>query len=221
MEAIIGLIVKDFLQTKRQQKTLIIYIVLALPIIMIGKTISFGIFLVILGFAMYGSSSFSYDELAMSDRFMSTLPITKHDILLSKYLFAILSTMVGLIIGFCLTFASRWFIGTESTAPYMKLNFYLSVFFALALLESIQIPIYIKYGVEKARAVLLAFTAFTYLLFFAILNALPLFENLHIEGIFSILTKEPVLSLFLLSGIPLTYCISFGISKHIYLCKEL
>lgn len=221
MEAIIGLIIKDFLQTKRQQKTLIIYIVLALPIIMIGKNISFGIFFVILGFAMYGSSSFSYDELAMSDRFMSTLPITKHDILLSKYLFAILSTMVGLIIGFCLTFVSRWFIGTESTAPYMKLNFYLSVFFALALLESIQIPIYIKYGVEKARAVLLAFTAFTYLLFFAILNALPLFENLHIEGIFSILTKEPVLSLFLLLGIPLTYCISFGISKHIYLCKEL
>ena len=213
MEAIIGLIIKDFLQTKRQQKTLIIYIVLALPIIMIGKNISFGIFFVI--------SSFSYDELAMSDRFMSTLPITKHDILLSKYLFAILSTMVGLIIGFCLTFVSRWFIGTESTAPYMKLNFYLSVFFALALLESIQIPIYIKYGVEKARAVLLAFTAFTYLLFFAILNALPLFENLHIEGIFSILTKEPVLSLFLLLGIPLTYCISFGISKHIYLCKEL
>lgn len=51
-----------------------------------------------LGFGMFGMATFNYDEQSKTDRYLLTFPLTKKEILLSKYILVILSTVIGAIV---------------------------------------------------------------------------------------------------------------------------
>ena len=87
MNNIKGLLVKDILQLKSYKKTLIFFIIIFIltSISNDGRIGSALIIMLTLGFGMFSIASFSYDETNKADKFILTLPLTKKEVVLSKY----------------------------------------------------------------------------------------------------------------------------------------
>ena len=102
MNVINGLITKDLLQLKSYRRTLIIY-TLIFVLTGIAQETTKGVSVMVavmltLGFGMFGMATFNYDEQSKTDRYLLTFPLTKKEILLSKYILVILSTVIGAIV---------------------------------------------------------------------------------------------------------------------------
>ena len=64
-------------------------------------------------FGMFSIASFSYDEMSKADRYILTLPITKKEVVLSKYILVIGSTVIGSILGVILSFVITLMINKQ------------------------------------------------------------------------------------------------------------
>ena len=106
MNVIKGLITKDILQLKSYKKTLIIFImVFAFTSISVQDGVeNMLVIMLTLGFGMFSMASFNYDEFNKADRYILTLPLTKKEVVLSKYILVICSTVMGSIIGIMLSY---------------------------------------------------------------------------------------------------------------------
>ena len=106
MNVIKGLITKDILQLKSYKKTLIIFIIVfALTSISAQDGVeNMLVIMLTLGFGMFSMASFNYDEFNKADRYILTLPLTKKEVVLSKYILVIGSTVMGSIIGIMLSY---------------------------------------------------------------------------------------------------------------------
>ena len=114
MKFLSGLITKDLLQLKSYKKTLIIYILI---FVLTGfaqeTTKGVGVMIAVmltLGFGMFGMATFNYDEQAKTDRYILTFPLNKKEILVSKYVLIIGSTIIGAIVGIIASFLIVFFI---------------------------------------------------------------------------------------------------------------
>ena len=117
MNIIKGLIVKDLLQLKSYRKTLIIFIVIMFIFSVMNQqqTEMINIFsmMLILGFGMFGIATFSYDEMSKADKYIMTLPITRKQIVLSKYILIIGATIIGGILGGIISFAIYYIMNQQ------------------------------------------------------------------------------------------------------------
>lgn len=217
-----GLLCKDMLMLKSYRKTLLIFLLVFFATSMLQK--SFGSFLpvmMILGLGMGALATFSYDEIAKSDKFLLTLPITKKDIVLSKYILVILFTFAGAIVGILLSLFVTPLIFKEAISLSELVGSVIGAWFAISLLESIQIPSIYKWGAEKGRMQI-------FIIFAGVAIVLGgIFFVLQKMGIdFSLLTQilkdyssYMVVGLLLLSFI--LYYISYRVSYRIFLKKEV
>ena len=103
MSIINGLITKDLLQLKSYRKTLIVFILIFVFAGLAQETTKgVGVMITLmltLGFGMFGMATFNYDEQSKADGYILTFPVTKKEILLSKYILIIGSTIIGAIVG--------------------------------------------------------------------------------------------------------------------------
>lgn len=156
-----GLMKKDLLQLKNYKKTLIsfiiIFILLAiLQLLIIDSYSLFNLFSIIItfGFGMFSIASFSYDEISKSDKYIRTMPISKEEIIQSKYYFIAFATVIGAVIALPINimlyifFADR-IILDSGIWGFLSITF--GGLLGVGILEAIQIPCIYKYGAEKAR----------------------------------------------------------------------
>jgi len=155
MSIIKGLITKDLLQLKSYRKTLLIFMIIFIFTSFAQSSIDgIGNMLVImttLGFGMFSIATFNYDETAKADKYILTLPLTKKEVVLSKYILVIMSTIIGAILG---TIISSVVISiVNKQLPDMMELLYSAIggIFGIGIIESIQIPCIYKYGSEKGR----------------------------------------------------------------------
>lgn len=100
MNQIKGLIIKDLLQLKSYRRTLIVFIfVFIAASIAQEHTRNVLTVMMTLGLGMFSIATFSYDEMAKADKYILTLPLTKKEVVLAKYVLVIASTVVGAILG--------------------------------------------------------------------------------------------------------------------------
>ena len=100
MNQIKGLILKDLLQLKSYKKTLIVFIIVFVATsIAQENTKNILIVMMTLGLGMFSIATFSYDEMAKADKYLLTLPVTKKDIVMAKYILVISSTVLGAFVG--------------------------------------------------------------------------------------------------------------------------
>ena len=100
MSKIKGLIIKDLLQLKSYKRTLIVFIlVFVATSIAQEQTRNLLTIMITLGLGMVGIATFSYDEMAKADKYILTLPVTKKEVVLAKYILIVWSTIVGAILG--------------------------------------------------------------------------------------------------------------------------
>ena len=222
MNVIKGLITKDILQLKSYKRTLIIFIIIFTLTSISGEG-GIGNILAImltLGFGMFSMASFNYDETNKADRYILTLPLTKKEVVLSKYILVICSTVIGSIIGMILSYIITFTITKQMPNIEEIISVGLGGILGIGLVEGIQIPCVYKWGAEKGRIQMVIVTAIVGLLAGGIIFIgkkaniqLPANNILNILNTF--------LPLIFIGITIIIYYISYKVSYKIYFKKEI
>lgn len=143
-----GLLLKDIINLKQQAKIYLLIIAVWMVIGFVNRDSGFfgGVMMIFAG--LVPVSSMAYDERAKWDRYALTMPVSRNDLVLSKYLLAaccalaggLLSILAGVIL-------SNDLAGSVQSAL---------VFFSLGMVfASILLPLMFRFGVEKGRMAML------------------------------------------------------------------
>ena len=149
-----GLILKDLMTIQRQLKTqaFVLIFFLFISIFMQQGLMLFTIIIFIVTFQTL--TALTYDEQSSWDKYANTLPISKGDIVLSKYILSILLMLFGLILALPIVFIIHRFTNNWASTEFFP-TFNLLVTLAFCML-ALLLPIYIKFGSIKGRMVLIA-----------------------------------------------------------------
>lgn len=222
MNIIKGLIIKDILQLKNYRKTLVVFILIFM-LVSISEIDGIGNMLALmltLAFAMFSMASFNYDELNKTDRYILTLPITRRQVVLSKYIFVIYSTLIGSIIGTVIGFILTSLVNKQISNIGEIITIGLGGMMEIGLIEAIQIPCIYKWGTEKGRIQMVLITALVIALT-GVIEFIVKKVNIQfpVNNFFDIFNKFlPVI--FIVTTI-IIYYISFKIAYKIYNKKEI
>ncbi len=144
-----GLILKDIYTLRQQGKIYLFMAVFFAAIALIGQDSSSFVGVICVLVAMLPVTALSYDERANWDRYALTMPLTRRDIVLGKYLLACIASAIGFLFAFCFTLVTN---GNLSRSAFLAATFWLLSLF----LFSVLMPIFFKFGVEKGRMIMLA-----------------------------------------------------------------
>ena len=147
-----GLIIKELQFVKLYKKNLIFFMILFSFLCFVNDTIdlSFPVFIPLI-FGMVATNSFVYDGQANSERYLLSLPLTKKDIIRSKYVYIFLFTMIGSILGVILAIILQSIKDSSALVVDNIVSAGIGALFGLMLLQSFQVPILIKFGYEKGK----------------------------------------------------------------------
>ena len=219
-----GLILKDLLQLKTYKKTVIIFVLLALFLVFCGNSQNPPIFITVLltfWFGMFGIIPFSYDEQANAERYIQSMPVTKKEIVLARYIHVFGIIIVGALAGTILSIVSCF----ATTKEFLDIREVLIIFstslFGVSFLEAIEVPCFYKFGMEKGR---LTFIIVILMAVFGVITAATAIESLNItyeqiEGMMLKLVNILPIILMLLTFV--VSWISYKISCKIYKKKEV
>ena len=220
-----GLLKKDLYNLSSYKASLIV-IILFCGIAIIG-TESINLAPIIIGVivGMISLSTFSYDEISKSNRYILTLPTNRKEIVAEKYILAIGATIIGGIIGFILTVIVVNIMNNVRPENIINLDYeslitsVIGGIWGISLLQAIQIPSIVKWGAEKGRIQM-------FILVFIIIAA--------VGGIYFLVTKANIninmemINLFinkfgliiLVATMIIMYFISYKIAYKVYKNKE-
>ena len=220
-----GLLKKD-LYNLASYKTSLIIVVLFCGIAIIGTdAIYWGSIIIGMIVGMISLSTFSYDEMAKSNRYILTLPVTRKEIVLEKYILAIGATIFGSLLGFILTLLIGNIMNYVRPDRVIDISIETLLattvggFFGVSFIQAIQIPSIFKWGAEKGRIQM-----FIVLLFLVLIGTGVGFLinesgfTIDITKLESVLKNFGLAFLIILSLI--MYFISYKISYEIYKNKE-
>ena len=220
-----GLLKKD-LYNLATYKTSLIIIILFFGIAIIGTdavTIAPTVICAIVG--MISLSTFSYDEMSKSNRYILTLPTNRKELVREKYILAIGATILGGILGMVLTIIVVNIMNYLRPENIINLDYQSLIIatmggiFAISFIQSVQIPSMYKWGAEKGRIQM-------FILFFAIIAIVVGIGFLIAKANFNIdmeMLKDFINKfglIFLVVLMIVMYYVSYRISYKIYKNKE-
>ena len=181
-----GLLIKDFKLLKGQKNFFMTITAISIIMIIVSPGTSFPIgFLGFVG-ALFSLSSISYD----GNAFLFSLPITRKDYVLEKYIFGLISGIMFLLLG---TVISLVVIGITKTGSFNEIFLTAgSLFPTILLILSIMLPFILKFGGEKGRIAIIGVMGFIFVIgllliktteylgidLYVLINKLPKFEPL-------------------------------------------
>lgn len=205
-----SLVLKDLLNLQGYLKTIFVFVVFYSMLSFTMDEVSFVAGMLIVLFAMIPIASFTYDKQAKWDVFGQTLPVTRKQMVQSKYVIALIFIVIGLVLSFIIT-AIATFI-KESSVEVVELIAANSMVASVGIiLLAIMLPLIYKFGVEKSRIMLMAISSIpiiALLLLSKLGFTVP--SNIDWQKVASII---PVVALLL-------FGISFFISNKIYARKD-
>lgn len=142
-----GLMLKDLFNLRPMAKTLILmFFIFGVIFIPMGNIMTV-YFLLMIFAALLPMTSLTMDDLAKWDRYALTMPVTRKDIVKSKYLLMVLFFAVVIVISGIITGVS-YYLAPQNAAPFwfMFLVGALGIFYG-----SLLFPLLYKFGSEKAR----------------------------------------------------------------------
>lgn len=220
-----GLLKKD-LYNLASYKTPLIMMVLFCSMAIIGtEAVYWGSVVTGVIVGMISLSTFSYDEMAKSNRYVLTLPVTRKEIVLEKYILAVGATVLGSLLGFILTLLIGNLMNYVRPDNIIDINLdtllstSLGGLFGVSLIQAIQIPSIFKWGAEKGRIqMLIGIFALVVLAAGAGFVIQQLGITIDFAAIKNMLKGFGPVALVVLSS--LFYLISYMISVRIYRDKE-
>lgn len=220
-----GLIKKD-LYNLASYKTSIIIMVLFCGIAIIGsRAVTYGPIIICTMVGMIALSTFNYDEIAKSNKYILTLPTNKKEIVKEKFILAIGSAIIGGIIGIIITIVVANIMNYIKPEDMINIDYKglivstIGGMFGIALIQSIQIPSIYKWGAEKGRIQMFILVFGIVAIISGIIFLLMKMNiNINMGILENILNNYGVL--LLIAIIALMYLISYKISCRIYKKKE-
>lgn len=146
-----GLILKDLLNLKSTFKMLgVMMVFFAVVFLPQGNGFIFG--MIILMFAMMVVTTISYDDLAKWDAYALTMPVTRAEMVLSKYLVMVILNTLGAVLSLTVGIVGSVIMGKRFDLEILAI---IGVIYLVALIfGSVIIPLIYKFGTEKARLML-------------------------------------------------------------------
>ncbi len=208
-----GLLIKDFLLLKKTGRIFLMLMVLYLVMTVFMDTDLGPMMVFICG--MLSISTFAYDEQAKWDGFALTMPVSKRDLVLAKYVLAIILCFTGAAAGAILSIAG------SLDAPFVDMKGILAAsgiaLCASYLFNSLALPLLYKFGAEKSRLILLACYALPLIGASLVMNELEK-SAATLLRFQSLLDLGALLLPFITIGALLT---SYLVSLHIYNRKDV
>jgi len=206
-----GFILKDLYNMTSNFKQLLVVILSLL--VMMGTFENMSVFsgmFIILLLGTLVVSSFSFDDMAKWDRYAIALPVTRKQIVLSKYVVALIGLLTGIIVYFIANIISMLIHGNLELGE-MFLGSGIIVCAVVAML-SVMLPLVFKFGAEKSRIIMMLVIVIPWLATMFVMNMgfpVPSEAILRLIGY-----SLPVAVIILLIG-------SYLISAKIYEKKDL
>lgn len=219
MNKIKGLIKKDFLELKSYKKNFLFSILIYIIIIVLNadnnSMIFIGTSMIVFLFTVYATATFNYDEKSNAERYILTFPISRKDIVKSKYLLVIISIIIGTIAGVII--GGALFLANVVDS-FNILDFFsslLGLLYVMSLIIGIQIPCIYKFGAEKGRMQIYIIIMIMSILFGLIYMALPSINLIFLNSI------DRLIPFILVVLVLLNFYISYLVSKKIFSKKEI
>lgn len=219
MNKIKGLIIKDLLQLKAYKKNFILSLAIYVALIYFNRDsqdIAFiGISMITFLFSLYAISTFNYDEKTNTDKFILTMPLSRNTTVLSKYIFLIISIIVGIILGTIICYIMSVLNIINLIAVKDIVIYFMGLIFALSLMQCIQVPCIYKYGAEKGRMQIYIIMMIIFVLIGGIYYLFPKIDLGFMNKL------ENIIPFILMAIIILNYYLSYKISCKIYNKKDI
>ncbi|MDD2217432.1 MAG: ABC-2 transporter permease [Eubacteriales bacterium] len=205
----IGLIIKDFLNLKKQAQIISIIVVIYMMISFLGENVSMLVGMIMLLSAMLPLTALAYDERSGWDKFALTMPVSRREVVASKYTFAIIVIGVASVISFISMMAfDSLDISTELIVSAFILSFCI-------LYISLLLPVAFKLGAEKARYAM-------FIVAFTPVIVVSAYAKINPEGLGTNFTELnfAMIALISLTVAVVCFVISYMVSIKIYKAKE-
>ncbi len=220
-----GLLKKDLYNLSSYKTTLTI-IILFCAIAIIGTdaiNIAPTVICAIVG--MISLSTFSYDEISKSNKYILTLPTNRKEIVKEKYILAIGATILGGLLGILLTIIVVNVMNYLRPENIINMDYETLIttaiggIFCISLLQSIQIPSIFKWGAEKGRIQMFI----SLFIIIAVIGGIYFLItksniNVNIEMLGDFINKFGIIILIALMIV--MYFVSYKIAYKIYKNKE-
>lgn len=206
-----GLIIKEFLGLRRYFRILavlmVLYIFMSFGMTSVSIFASVNAILIMI----CSLSSFSYDSYNHWNEFAMSLPLSRADLVKSKYLFILLLCAFGTAVTLILSLI----VGLIIHLPMQEI-FIATLCSALTalFLGALTTPFIYKFGVEKARYILIIIVMIPTLVFVSFGSYLP---TLHLPSAQTLTLLAWCSPVFVLAFVFLSYLIS----KRIFMNKDL
>lgn len=206
-----GLILKDLLNLRKNLKTIIIMCLFyTLLFSTLNPTFLSGMITIL--FAMQILTTFSYDDYSKWNMYALSLPITKKQLVLSKYILGISFIIFGGVFSFILTSLLSLFKGSFILGDLIASIIGSTGIMILMIL--ILLPLIFKYGVERSRIMLLAIFAIPTVLILIIskvlaLTGIPFPSEEQLNALLPVICI--IATLILIAGIYVSYMTSVKI----------
>ena len=220
-----GLLKKDLYNLATYKASLII-IILFCGIAIIGtESVQFAPIIICTIVGMISLSTFNYDEIAKSDKYILTLPTNRKEIVKEKFILAIGATILGGLLGLFLTIIVVNVLNSIRPDNVINLDYESLIattiggMWGISLIQAIQIPSIFKWGAEKGRIQMFVLL-FVIVAVVAGIAFLIMQTNFHIdvEMLKNVIHQFGFIILVLTMVI--MYYISYKISYKIYRNKE-
>lgn len=99
MRSITGLMVKDCLQLKDFSIPLVFWTGVFIALTIVFNLTSLIAILTPFGFGMMVVFAFIFDEMTNAERYLASLPFTRNEIVLSKYILSLITICIGAVVG--------------------------------------------------------------------------------------------------------------------------
>lgn len=150
-----GLLIKDFCLTKSNQRLYTILPILAVISVVTGNDNTFCVGYLTLVFAMMVMTSISYDEFDKSNAFLMTMPITRKTYVTEKYVFGLITSLIGWLVAVILIGLFGIFKG-QNVFTSETLVLCIGTLYTAFLFLLIFIPVQLRFGGDNGKAVILA-----------------------------------------------------------------
>jgi len=143
-----GLILKDLLSLRKELKIYIVFIAFYTALSIVSNDTSMLAGMICIFCTMLPITSLAYDEKAHWDKYALSTPITRKDLVLSKYILGIFCSSIGALIALVLSIRGNGI--SQQLITQTIILWAISIAFLAVLL-----PILLKLGVEKGRLIMM------------------------------------------------------------------
>jgi ABC-type transport system involved in multi-copper enzyme maturation permease subunit len=161
----------------------------------------------------------AYDDKNKSEIILNSLPISRKDIVISKYLSIFLYIFIGVCVAFIFTTAVKY-LKFGNINRLMNLEDILGCFISISFLCSIYYPIYFKFGYLKSRYISMFMLIGAFIIPTVIIEAIGKATNSNILQYLSTI-PEGIFEIFIVLALIAMLLISVFLSLKIYLNKDL